>query len=88
MNRPPLTLAQEQIYTYIKEFQKVHKNRTPSLREIGSGYIDGKQVIPERKSKGSTYRLVKTLVKKKYVVQKFWDNVPHWVVDDEQQPDN
>lgn len=87
MNRPPLTQAQEQIYIYIQEFQKVHKNRSPNLREIGSGYIDGKKVIPERKSKGSTYRLVKTLVKKNYIAQKFWDNRPHWVVVDE-QPDS
>ena len=88
MSRPPLTPAQEEIYKYILEFQKVHKNRTPSLREIGSGYIDGKKVIPERKSKGSTYKLVKTLVKKQYVTQKFWENVPYWVVENEQQFDS
>ncbi len=88
MNRPPLTPAQEQVYTYIKEYQKVHKNRTPSLREIGSGFISGNQVIPERKSKGSTYKLVKTLVKKKYVTQKFWENVPYWVVDDDEPHDS
>ena len=85
MNRPPLTPAQEQIYTYIVEYQKVHKNRTPSLREIGSGFIDGKKVIPERKSKGSTYKLVKTLVKKQYVTQKFYENVPYWVVENDKQ---
>ncbi len=85
MNRPPLTPAQEQIYTYIVEYQKVHKNRTPSLREIGSGFIDGKKVIPERKSKGSTYKLVKTLVKKEYVTQKFYENVPYWVVENDKQ---
>tara|TARA_B100000035_G_scaffold283741_1_gene266175 strand:- start:580 stop:843 length:264 start_codon:yes stop_codon:yes gene_type:complete len=85
LNRPPLTPAQEQIYTYIVEYQKVHKNRTPSLREIGSGFIDGKKVIPERKSKGSTYKLVKTLVKKEYVTQKFYENVPYWVVENDKQ---
>tara|TARA_B100000963_G_C22634729_1_gene676948 strand:- start:2334 stop:2597 length:264 start_codon:yes stop_codon:yes gene_type:complete len=85
LNRPPLTPAQEQVYTYIVEFQKVHKNRTPSLREIGSGFIDGKKVIPERKSKGSTYKLVKTLVKKNYVTQKFYENVPYWVVENDKQ---
>lgn len=83
MNRPPLTPAQEQIYTYITEYQKVYKNRAPSLREIGTGYINGKKVIPERKSKGSTYKLVKTLVNKEYITQRFYKNVPYWVVEDD-----
>ena len=64
MNRPPLTPAQEQILYVYHGVSKGAQEPDSSLREIGSGFIDGKKVIPERKSKGSTYKLVKTLVKR------------------------
>jgi len=83
--KPPLTKAQEEVLTYFKKFFEVNEVRTPTIREICSGKIDGERIIKERKSSASGYLLVRHLVAKGYLEEHLYRSVPYWKLANDQQ---
>lgn len=78
--RPPLTKRQEAVLHYFTKFQEVHKVRTPTVKEVRSGMVDGEQVIDERKSTSGVYAAIKHLVAKGYLEEKLYRSIPYWVI--------
>ena len=83
--RPPLTKRQEAVLHYFEKFQEAHKVRTPTVREVCSGVVEGKQVIDERKSTKGVYDTVKHLVAKGYLEEHLYRSVPYWVIANDKQ---
>tara|TARA_Y100000996_G_scaffold397818_1_gene365249 strand:- start:1127 stop:1375 length:249 start_codon:yes stop_codon:yes gene_type:complete len=81
--RPPLTKRQEEVLHYFVKFQEAHKVRTPTVREIGSGMVNGEQIISERKGTSGVYGAIKHLVAKGYLKEHLYRSVPYWVVANE-----
>lgn len=83
--RPPLTKRQEAVLHYFKKFQEAHKVRTPTVREVCSGMVEGEQVIDGRKSTKGVYDTVKHLVAKGYLEEHLYRSVPYWVIANDKQ---
>jgi len=81
--RPPLSKRQEEVFHYFKKFQEVHKVRTPTVREVGSGMVNGEQVIDSRKGTSAIYGAIKHLVAKGYLEEHLYRSVPYWVIANE-----
>ena len=77
----PLTKPQKEIFDYFCEFYKRYpEHRSPTLKDMATGQVDGVQVCKERASRQSIYPLVQTLIDKGYVTQKFYRNKPYWIL--------
>ena len=77
--RHPLSQAQKEVYDFIVEFYKAYPDRNPSLRDIGTGMVNGKQICKPRKSTRSQWTLIQKLIDKDYLEQRFYRNVAYWV---------
>ncbi len=77
----PLSKPQKEIYDYFCEFYKRYpEHRSPTLRDMASGQVDGVQVCKERASRQSIYPHVRTLIDKGYIKEKFYRNKPYWIL--------
>ena len=71
---------QKQFFITFRNFKEAHKVRTPTVKEVCSGIVDGKQVIDERKSTSGVYSAIKHLVAKGYLEEHLYRSVPYWIV--------
>lgn len=72
---------QKEIYDYFCEFYKRYpEHRSPTLRDMATGQVDGIQVCKERASRQSIYPHVRTLIDKGYIKEKFYRNKPYWIL--------
>ena len=77
----PLSKPQKEIYDYFCEFYKRYpEHRSPTLRDMATGHVDGIQVCKERASRQSIYPHVRTLIDKGYIKEKFYRNKPYWIL--------
>ncbi len=77
----PLSKPQKEIYDYFCEFYKRYpEHRSPTLRDMATGQVDGIQVCKERASRQSIYPHVRTLIDKGYIKEKFYRNKPYWIL--------
>lgn len=77
----PLSKPQKEIYDYFCEFYRRYpEHRSPTLRDMASGQVDGVQVCKERASRQSIYPHVRTLIDKGYIKEKFYRNKPYWIL--------
>ena len=77
----PLSKPQKEIYDYFCEFYKRYpEHRSPTLRDMATGQVDGVQVCKERASRQSIYPHVRTLIDKGYIKEKFYRNKPYWIL--------
>jgi len=79
--RHPLSKPQKEIYDYFCEFYKRYpEHRSPTLKDMATGQVDGIQVCKERASRQSIYPHVRTLIDKGYIKEKFYRNKPYWIL--------
>lgn len=80
----PMSPPQKEIYDYIVEFYKEYPDRTPSLAEMCTGVVGDRRICKERSAKGreTPRRLVKQLINKGWLEEKFYRNVAYWVPKD------
>ena len=80
----PLTKPQKEIFDYFCEFYKRYpEHRSPTLKDMATGQVDGVQVCKERASRQSIYPHVRTLIDKGYVKENFYRNKPYWTLADD-----
>tara|TARA_B100000035_G_scaffold245939_1_gene214618 strand:+ start:279 stop:527 length:249 start_codon:yes stop_codon:yes gene_type:complete len=76
-----LSKPQKEIYDYFCEFYKRYpEHRSPTLKDMATGQVDGIQVCKERASRQSIYPHVRTLIDKGYIKEKFYRNKPYWIL--------
>jgi len=66
MTKAGLTPKQQQVFDYLRLYHKVN-GYFPSVREIGEGQLDGKQVLPVRTSPTSVHRQLQALQERGWI---------------------
>ena len=66
MTKAGLTPKQRQVFDFLRLYYKT-KGYCPSVREIGSGQIDGQQVMQQRTSSTSVHRILFSLQERGWI---------------------
>ena len=75
----PMSPPQKEIYDFIVEFYKENPDRYPSLAAMCTGMVGERRICKQRSSRETPRRLVKQLIDKGWLEEKFYRNVAYWV---------
>jgi hypothetical protein len=73
---------QKEIYDFIVEFYSEYPDRYPSLAAMCTGVVGDRRICKKRSGREGPRHLVKQLINKGWLEEKFYRNVAYWVPTD------